>query len=187
MEAQARLCAEGITKNAPVILASLEEMLTQVKGSAGKVGQLQERKVALQVEVEWQRKELLNIERLMTLFAKKEEARRILGKPKGAPITEEDMRLAEAPGAKRTPEAEEEKVDEKLDSDNDGLTDAEEEKLGTDPNKADTDGDGLSDGDEVNVYHTDPLDKDTDGDGYDDGTEVEAGTDPNDPNSHPYD
>ena len=34
------------------------------------------------------------------------------------------------------------------DSDNDGLTDEEEENLGTNPNDADTDGDGLSDGEE---------------------------------------
>jgi len=35
------------------------------------------------------------------------------------------------------------------DSDKDGLTDTEEKKLGTDPNKADTDGDGFMDGQEV--------------------------------------
>jgi len=33
------------------------------------------------------------------------------------------------------------------DSDGDGLTDAEERDLGTDPNNADTDGDGVNDGD----------------------------------------
>jgi len=43
-----------------------------------------------------------------------------------------------------------------VDSDGDGLTDAEEADLGTDPNNADTDGDGYSDGDEVAGY-TDPL------------------------------
>jgi len=36
-----------------------------------------------------------------------------------------------------------------IDSDHDGLTDAEEAIFGTDPNKADTDGDGYSDGAEV--------------------------------------
>jgi len=36
-----------------------------------------------------------------------------------------------------------------LDSDGDGLSDAEEERLGTDPEVADSDGDGFSDGDEV--------------------------------------
>ncbi|MFB6225798.1 MAG: hypothetical protein ABEJ02_00425 [Candidatus Paceibacteria bacterium] len=35
------------------------------------------------------------------------------------------------------------------DSDNDGLTNSEEKKYGTDPNKKDTDGDGYSDGEEV--------------------------------------
>ncbi|WP_258165250.1 Rib/alpha-like domain-containing protein, partial [Corynebacterium aurimucosum] len=39
--------------------------------------------------------------------------------------------------------------DDQKDTDGDGLTDKEEEELGTDPNKADTDGDGINDGDEV--------------------------------------
>jgi Concanavalin A-like lectin/glucanases superfamily/CARDB/Bacterial TSP3 repeat len=38
-----------------------------------------------------------------------------------------------------------------LDSDNDGLTDAEEYRYGTDPHNPDTDGDGVSDGDEVRM------------------------------------
>lgn len=59
-----------------------------------------------------------------------------------------------------------------FDSDGDGLSDAEEQRLGTDPNNPDTDGDGLSDGDEVNRYRTDPLKADTDGDGLTDGQEV---------------
>ena len=58
------------------------------------------------------------------------------------------------------------------DPDHDGLTNAEEKELGTDPHNADTDGDGVSDGDEVHVYHTDPLKKDTDGDGLSDSTEI---------------
>lgn len=43
-----------------------------------------------------------------------------------------------------------------LDSDQDGLTDAEEKLYGTDPQKADTDGDGYSDGAEVKAGY-DPL------------------------------
>ena len=35
-----------------------------------------------------------------------------------------------------------------IDSDDDGLTDAQEAELGTDPEGADTDGDGLDDGEE---------------------------------------
>ncbi len=67
-----------------------------------------------------------------------------------------------------------------VDTDGDGLTDAEEAELGTDPNSADTDGDGLTDGDEVNEYETDPLTADTDGDGLNDGEEVNSyNTDPN--------
>ncbi len=59
-----------------------------------------------------------------------------------------------------------------VDTDGDGLSDAEEAKLGTDPNSPDTDGDGLTDGAEVNTYHTNPLVADTDGDGLTDGDEV---------------
>ncbi|WP_276298765.1 right-handed parallel beta-helix repeat-containing protein [Haloarcula ordinaria] len=59
-----------------------------------------------------------------------------------------------------------------LDTDGDGLTDVEEEALGTDPTVADTDRDGVSDGDEVNTYGSDPLNPDTDGDGLSDGSEV---------------
>ena len=58
------------------------------------------------------------------------------------------------------------------DSDGDGLSDGEELEYGTDPNNADSDGDGLSDGDEVNSYGTDPTKVDTDGDGLTDYDEV---------------
>ena len=64
------------------------------------------------------------------------------------------------------------------DTDGDGLTNTEEDTLGTDPLDADSDDDGISDGDEVgdNATHdegtdTDPLNADTDGDGVQDGTE----------------
>ncbi len=69
-------------------------------------------------------------------------------------------------------------TDANKDSDGDGLIDAEEKILGTDPNKIDTDGDGLTDWAEVKIYHTDPLNSDTDGDGYSDGHEVKNGYDP---------
>lgn len=65
-----------------------------------------------------------------------------------------------------------------LDSDNDGLSNAEEKTLGTNPLSPDSDGDKLFDREEVKVYKTDPLVKDTDGDGYEDGAEVQAGYDP---------
>lgn len=66
------------------------------------------------------------------------------------------------------------------DSDMDGLTDAEELQLGTNPHDPDTDKDGLSDYDEVRVYRTDPLNPDTDFDGLKDGAEVfNYKTDPN--------
>ena len=47
------------------------------------------------------------------------------------------------------------------DSDEDGLTNAEEKELGTDPKNADSDGDGLNDGDEKG-FGTDPLKADSD-------------------------
>jgi hypothetical protein len=73
---------------------------------------------------------------------------------------------------------------ENCDRDGDGLSDADELALGTDPTKSDTDGDGLSDGAEVNDYGTDPLKMDTDGDRLNDGEEVAGyGTDPLDPDS----
>ncbi len=58
------------------------------------------------------------------------------------------------------------------DDDNDGLTNGQERRIGTNPNNPDTDGDGLTDGDEVRKYHTNPLRSDTDGDGLSDGDEV---------------
>ncbi len=93
------------------------------------------------------------------------------------------------------------------DSDDDGLTDAEEAARGTDPLSADTDGDrlpdkyevdrglnpldpadgevdtdgdGLKDGEEF-LLGTDPTKADTDGDGYSDGFEMGAGLNPLDP------
>ncbi len=97
-----------------------------------------------------------------------------------------------------------------LDSDGDELMDEQELEIGTDPNKfdtdmdglgdgaevredgwdtnplaADTDEDGLGDGDELFTHGTDPKLADSDGDGVDDATELDAGSDPNDPNSVP--
>ena len=64
------------------------------------------------------------------------------------------------------------------DSDGDGLTDAQESALGTDPLLADSDEDGAKDGDEVNTLNTDPTEADTDQDGFLDGEEVTLGSDP---------
>lgn len=64
------------------------------------------------------------------------------------------------------------------DTDGDGLSDEEENELGTNPNHTDSDNDGLTDGDEVNTYKTNPLDSDTDKGGVSDGNEVQRGTDP---------
>jgi hypothetical protein len=69
------------------------------------------------------------------------------------------------------------------DSDGDGLDDAIEVELGTDPIDPDTDDDGATDGDEYYVHQTGTRNPDTDGDGVVDGDEVTNGTDPNDPAS----
>ena len=77
-----------------------------------------------------------------------------------------------------------------LDSDSDGLSDADELNIyGTDPNNPDTDGGGIYDGVEV-AAGTDPLDPaddvqfiDSDGDGLSDAEEAAIGTDPNNPDT----
>jgi len=63
------------------------------------------------------------------------------------------------------------------DTDGDGLRDDAELARGTNPLVGDTDADGLSDGTEVSLG-TNPLVTDTDGDGLSDGQEVAAGLDP---------
>jgi len=72
-------------------------------------------------------------------------------------------------------------ADDDTDGGPDGLTDREEYRYGTDPEKADTDGDGLTDGEEVKIHGTSPLSRDSDGDGMDDKYEVDHGLDPLDP------
>ncbi len=69
-------------------------------------------------------------------------------------------------------------IDQPLDTDQDGLTDAEEKIAGSSSSKVDTDGDGLFDREEVKVYLTDPNNPDSDGDGYLDGDEVRDGYNP---------
>gem|GEM_PF-1293641 len=71
------------------------------------------------------------------------------------------------------------------DKDGDGLTDAEETTLGTNPDNPDSDGDGLTDYDEQYVYSTDPTEADGDLDGsgnhdlISDADELKIGTNPN--------
>lgn len=72
-------------------------------------------------------------------------------------------------------------VTQPIDTDQDGLTDEEENDFRTDINNTDTDQDGLTDRQEVKVYKTDPLNPDSDGDGYLDGEELKNGFDPNGP------
>lgn len=83
----------------------------------------------------------------------------------------------------------EENQNHTLDTDNDGLTDIEEEAYGGDKNKLDTDDDGLSDEFEVRLFPVCKLDnpdtdgdgisdydEDSDGDGLSNGEEFELGT-----------
>jgi hypothetical protein len=72
-----------------------------------------------------------------------------------------------------------------IDTDGDGLSDAEEGTLGTNPLKADTDDDGLTDFQEVKTYLTNPDKADSDDDGYLDGAEVKSGYNPNGPGKLP--
>lgn len=73
-------------------------------------------------------------------------------------------------------------VDAQEDFDRDGLTNLQEHLRGTELRNPDSDGDGLTDGDEVN-RQTNPLLADTDGDGIPDGIEVQTASNPLDPNS----
>lgn len=60
------------------------------------------------------------------------------------------------------------------DADRDGLSDAQEKKLGTKVNVADSDGDRIPDGQELNRHKTDPVLADTDADGLSDAQEIRS-------------
>ena len=79
----------------------------------------------------------------------------------------------------------EDRCQDGVDSDGDGLTNQCECQLGTDPGSSDTDGDGLSDGFEdenkncrLDLGETQPTVADTDSDGVSDGDELTNGLDP---------
>ena len=60
------------------------------------------------------------------------------------------------------------------DADGDGISDADERRLGTDPASTDSDGDGIPDGREIELG-TDPANADSDGDGVPDRREADSG------------
>ena len=64
------------------------------------------------------------------------------------------------------------------DSDDDGLSNLEEQTANTDPLLDDTDGDRITDNEEITNQHTNALSNDTDNDGLSDGLEVELGSNP---------
>ncbi len=70
-----------------------------------------------------------------------------------------------------------------VDTDGDGVTDAEEAQLGSIPSLFDADHDGVNDQDEINLYGSSPLTGDSDSDGADDSLEIRSGTDPSSPDS----
>lgn len=78
-------------------------------------------------------------------------------------------------------------IDPEGDFDDDGITNQEEEELGTNMFSDDSDGDSISDSDEINKYKTDPLNPDTDGDGINDGYEIALGLNPLSPYSNGVD
>ena len=61
-----------------------------------------------------------------------------------------------------------------MDTDDDGLSDGREIRIGSSPLKKDTDGDRLADGKEVKRFGTDPTRKDTDRDGLKDKVEIKG-------------
>ena len=71
--------------------------------------------------------------------------------------------------------------DSDADNDGDGLSNKRELEIGTKPFNPDSDDDGLTDGEEENTYGTNPLKYDTDDDGISDGDEITIGTDPQSP------
>jgi hypothetical protein len=72
-----------------------------------------------------------------------------------------------------------------LDSDGDGLSDAEETAQGTDPFRVDSDGDGIPDSDEW-LGGGQSIPGDSDADGVPDRVERSVGSDPLDPGSTPW-
>jgi thiol-disulfide isomerase/thioredoxin len=68
------------------------------------------------------------------------------------------------------------------DDDDDGLSNAKERRLGSDPENPDSDDDGMLDGEEVD-FGSDPNLRDTDGDGYSDFSEFQMSTNPEDADS----
>jgi hypothetical protein len=68
------------------------------------------------------------------------------------------------------------------DSDADGVPDDQEAEAGTNPNAADSDGDGLTDAEEIE-QGLNPISTDSDGDGLADDEEIEQQTDPLNPDT----
>ena len=85
--------------------------------------------------------------------------------PPPEPAPPADAPPADAQPAGSQPAGTQPGTPEQTDTDKDGLTDAFEALLRTDPQKPDSDADGISDAEETALRHTDPLSPDTDADG----------------------
>lgn len=101
-----------------------------------------------------------------------------------AALPDEEQKIAEPAGGQAATGGSQAATDPTVtatgapDSDDDGLSDEEEVRLGTNARSVDSDNDGLFDYEEVKVYGSDPLKADTDGDGFSDGQEVKGGYNP---------
>lgn len=112
------------------------------------------------------------------MFPSYSRPRRVLGSDDIAGIQSLYGAASEAPPPQVPPTAVTPQPSSQTDSDQDGLSDAEEVyQTGTSPTNPDTDGDGIGDGVEV-YYRMNPLDPDMDKDGVNDGTEINNGTNP---------
>ena len=202
VNARLALCTEGARKTAPLMVRNAGRLFAEMKRLSETMARLHGERVALVKQLDWEEMKLDQVADLASKFRRQAEERRARIREEGAAAGEQAEEEA-ALSKRRKGGASEALSPEKMDSDNDGLSDAREAQLGTDPNKADTDSDGLSDsqeleygtnplnedtdnddltdGEEVNEWNTDPLDPDTDGDGTLDGTEVDNGWDPLDP------
>lgn len=154
--AQVAACAAGSGKTAPLVVRELDQSIRELKLFSARMDQLKVQKLSALQQADWEYN-FIN-DRIVKLVL--DYARTVGGVAGGAAVAEGERPTAE--GEEFAAALEEvgliaAEIAPGLDSDNDGLTDEVEVRLGTDPNDPDTDNDGFYDGDEV-VRRYDPLD-----------------------------